>query len=376
MNFARTACLAMACALPLCSQAEIKIGVTTSLTGPGASLGIPTRNALALWPTEIGGEPITLQILDDAGDPTSATKNAWRFASEGVDVIVGAANTPATIAVAKVAQEAKIVQLSPSPAELPAGEDKWTFRVVMSAAFYVTGFLEHMEKQGVKTVGFIGLSDAYGESHLQALKEQAPAKGIEIVAVERFARSDTSVAGQALSLVAKNPDAILAIGVGAGSVLPQQALKDRNYKGLIYHPAATVSPDFLRLAGKKAQGALVISGPEQVPEQLPDSHPGKATALDFVQRYEAKYGPGSRTQFAANAVDIGLILQAVIPAALKKAKPGTAEFRAALRDELEQHGPITVTKGPIHYTADNHWGFGPSARVLLTPDGQGWKLVE
>lgn len=376
MNFAIRACLALACTIPLAAQAEIKIGVTTSLTGPGASIGIPTRNALSLWPTQIAGEPITLQILDDAGDPSAATKNAWRFASENVDVIVGAANTPATIAVAKVAKEVKTVQLSPSPAELLPGEDSWTFRVVMSAAFYVTGILEHMEKQGVKTVGFIGLSDAYGESHLHALQQQAPAKGIQIVGVERFSRSDNSVAGQALSLVAKRPDAILAVAVGAGAALPQKTLKERGYSGFIYHPAAAVSPDFLRLSGKDAQGALVISGPEQVPEQLPDNHPGKATAQTLVERYESQYGPGSRTQFAANAYDIGLILEAVIPNVLQKAKPGTPEFRAALRDALEQHGPITATKGLVHYTPSDHWGFGPDARVILTPEGNSWKLAQ
>lgn len=362
--------------MPVSGQAQVRVGVTTSLTGPGASIGIPTKNALDFWPTNIAGQDIHIEVLDDAGDPTLATKNAWRFASENFDIIVGAANTPAAIAVARVAKETKTPQLAPSPAELPKGEDHWTFRVVMPASFYVQAMLEDMAKHNIKTVGFIGLSDAYGESHLQALKEQAPTKKIELVATERFSRTDSSVAGQALSIVTKKPDAIIAIAVGGGAALPQKALRDRGYKGRIYHTAASVSPDFLRLAGKDAKDALVVSGPEQVPEQLPDAHPGKQTSLQFVALYEEKYGEGSRTQFAANAYDLGLVMEKIVPQALKEADPGTAEFRSALRNALETQGDIIVTKGPLRYSPDDHWGFGPFARVLITPDMQGgWTLV-
>jgi len=357
------------------AQADIRVGVSTSLTGPGATLGIPVRNALTLWPTEIAGEKLVVQVLDDMGEPTAATKNGFRFAQEGADLVVGAANTPATIALAQVANEAKVMQLSPAPAELAQGKDFWTFRVVMNARYYTDGLIEHMKKRGVKTLGFLGLSDAYGESYLQAFKEKADAAGIKLVATERFARADTTVSGQALNIVAAKPDAVVVIAVGAGAATPQKALADRRYPGLVYHSSASVSPDFLRLAGKDAKGALVISGPEQVPEQLPESHPGKQNALKFVQAYEAKYGPGSRTQFAAHIYDFGLVLEKIVPIALKKAKPGTPEFRQALRDTLESVGGITVTKGVLNYTPQDHWGFGPDARVMLTPDGNDWKLV-
>jgi len=360
--------------LPL--RAEIFIGVSTSLTGPGASLGVPVRNAIALWPDEIAGEKIRVQVLDDMGDPAAATKNAWRFVEDGADLIVGAANTPATIAVAQVAQEAGIMQLSPAPAELPPGKDYWVFRIVMNARYYTDGLLEHMQTQGVKTLGFLGLSDAFGESYLQALREKAAGAGITLVAVERFTRADNSVAGQALSVVARNPDAVLVISIGGGAALPQKTLKERGYRGKIYHSAASVSPDFLRLSGNDAKGALIISGPEQVAEQLPDSHAGKTHSLAFIQQYESRYGPGSRTQFAAHIYDFGLVLKSIIPVALQTAKPGTPAFRQALRDALENHGPLAVSKGILHYTAQDHWGLGPEARVMLTPDGMDWKLVD
>lgn len=369
--------VAVALASAFMSQAalaDITIGVSTSLTGPGASLGVPVRNATTLWPAEIAGEKLVVTILDDAGDPTAATKNGWRFVEDKVDLMVGAANTPATIALAQVANEAKVPQLSPAPAELPEGKDYWTFRVVMHAKYYTDGLLEHMKANGVKTLAFLGLSDAYGESYLQAFKEKAEAAGIKLTTIERFTRADNSVAGQALSVVAGNPDAVVVVAVGGGAALPQKALKERGYQGKIYHTAASVSPDFLRLAGKDAQGALVSSGPEQVAEQLPDSHPGKANAVKFVKAYEDKFGAGTRTQFAAHVYDFALILEKVVPVALKTAKPGTPEFRTALRDALENYGEIATTKGMLKYTPQDHWGFGPDARVIITPNGNDWKL--
>lgn len=355
--------------------ADVRVGVSTSLTGPGASLGVPVRNAFSMWPKEIGGQKIELQVLDDAGDPTASTKNARRFVEEKVDVIVGAANTPASIAIAQVANEAGVPHLSPTPVELPAGRDAWTFRLTMDSGFFTEGILAHMKRNGVKSVGFLGLSDAYGEVYLKALNQQAEQAGIKVTAVERFTRADASVAGQTLKVVASRPDAVLVVAVGGGAALPQKALAERRYKGLVYHTPASVSGDFLRLSGKDAEGALVISGPEQVPEQLPASHPGRKIALAFVEEYEAKFGPGSRTQFAAHVYDVALVLQQVIPVALKQAQPGTPEFRQALKAAMEGSGGIPVTKGVLHYTASNHWGHGPDARAMLVVENGQWKLL-
>jgi branched-chain amino acid transport system substrate-binding protein len=361
------------------AHADLTVGVSLALTGPGASLGLPARNALALWPDTLGGEKVRVIVLDDAADPTIAMKNARRFVEDKVDVIVGASNTPATIAIAQVADEGQTVQISPSPAELQPGRDKWVFRDVMHAEYYTEGILLAMKAAGVKTLGFLGLSDAYGESHLVALDKQAAAMGIKVVAVERFTRADTSVAGQALKIAAARPDAVLVVAVGGGAALPQKALKDRGYRGKIYHTAASLTSDFIRLAGKDADGALVMSGPEQVAEQLPESHPGRKLALEFVQAYESKYGAKTRTQFSAHIYDIGVMLQQVVPIALKKGQPGTADFRSALRDALENTGAtggIVTTKGVLRYTPSDHWGYGPDARVMVSWRAGDWHIAK
>lgn len=357
------------------AQADITVGVSLALSGPGASLGIPAKNALELWPSEIAGEKINLMVLDDVGDPTAATKNARRFHDERADVFIGSANTPSTIAMAQVAYEVQLPQLSPAPAEVAEGKDAWTFRMAMPAAFYMDGLIDHMKKSGVKTIGFLGLSDAYGELYLKALTKVADASGITVVATERFARADASVTAQALRVTAARPDAVLVVAVGGGAALPQKALQERGFKGRVYHTPASISGDFIRLAGASAEGVLVASGPEQVPEQLPAEHAAKKVATTFVTEYEKKFGPGSRTQFAAHIYDFGQVLAKAVPAALKKAKPGTPEFRVALKDALETVGGIPTSKGMLKYTRTDHWGHGTDARVMLVLQGGDWKLV-
>jgi branched-chain amino acid transport system substrate-binding protein len=366
-------CLAVAAAQ--LAHADINIGVSMPLTGPAASLGIPARNALALWPQQISGEKVVLHLLDDAGDPNTATKNARRFVEDKMDAIVGSAVTPASLAIAQVAREMKIPQLAPSPTETPEGGDTWTFRSVMHANFFTEGLVEHMKRNAVKSVAFLGLSDGYGEVYLNAMNKQAPQAGLKVVAVERFTRADTSVAAQALKVVAARPDAVIVVASGGGAALPQKALIERGYKGKVYHTAASVSADFLRLAGKDADGALVSSGPEQLPEAMAASHPGRPAATAFVEQYEKQHGLGTRTQFGANVYDLGLVMQKVVPVAMKKAKPGTTEFRAALKEALETSEGVPVTKGVIKYTPTNHWGHGPDARVIITPQNGQWTLV-
>ena len=62
---------------------------------------------------------------------------------------------------------------------------------------------------------------------------------------------------------------------------------------------------------------------------------------------------------------IHLILDKVIPAALKKARPGTIEFRNALRDAFESVPGITVTGGVLDYTANDHWGYKDNDPIIM-----------
>ena len=355
----RTALAAAALSLGASAAlADITIGVSLPLTGPASGLGIPMGNAIKLWPKTIAGEKLNVIVLDDATDPTKGTTNAKRFVTEDkVDIIMGSAATPVVIPMAGVAFEAETPQFMFSPGVLPAGKDLWSFRLPQGNAVMSFAIIEHMKKLGIKTVGFLGYTDAYGESWLRDFQDQSShLNGPKIVATERFARSDTSVTAQALKLVSANPDAMLVVASGSGAAMPEMALVERGYKGKIYQTHAAATRDLMRVGGKAVEGTYVVSGPAVIAEQLPANHPSKAVAQKFVDQYEAAYGKGNRNQFAGHAYDAVLVLEKVVPMALKKAKPGTKEFRAAIRDAMEQMGRMVVSHGVLTYTwASDLW---------------------
>ncbi|MBN8752471.1 MULTISPECIES: ABC transporter substrate-binding protein [Variovorax] len=348
------------------AHADITIGVVQPLTGPASGLGIPVKNGIAIWPKTIAGETLKVVVLDDATDPTTGVKDAQRLVTEDkADIIIGSSATPVAIPMADVTAESGTPQLSTAPAGLPPGKDKWFFRLPQSNDVMAYAVVAHMKKQNVKTVGFLGYTDAYGELWLKALTAEAAKNGIKIVATERFARADTSVTGQVLKLTSANPDAILIVASGSGAGMPQKAVMERGYKGKVYQTHAAATQDLMRTAGKDAEGTFVVSGPATVAEQLPDSHPSKAAAVAFVQGYEKAYGPGSRNQFAGHAADALTVLEKAVPVALKKAKPGTPEFRAALRDALEGMGRTVLAHGVLNWTAQDHWGYTTETGVML-----------
>jgi branched-chain amino acid transport system substrate-binding protein len=357
------------------ARADLTIGVSLPLSGPASGLGLPMQNQFKLWPATIAGQKVNLIILDDATDPTNGVKNAKRFVTEDkVDLIIGSAATPVAIPMADVAAESGTVQLAASPAPLPPGKDAWTFRLPQSNAVMASGVVAHMARLGVKTVGFIGYSDAYGESWLKEFGALAEKHNIKMVDVERFARSDTSVTAQALKLATANPDAILVVASGSGAAMPEKALIERGYKGKVYQTHAAATRDLMRIGGKDVEGTYVVSGPAVMAEQLPESNPSRAAAIDFVTRYEKAYGAGSRNQFAGHAYDALIVLEKTVPVALKKAQPGTKEFRAALRDALETMDATPVSHGVLHWTKDDHWGFPSDTPVMMRVANSDWKL--
>jgi branched-chain amino acid transport system substrate-binding protein len=255
-------------ALTGAAQADITIGVSLPLTGPANGLGIPMANQIKLWPTSIAGEKLNVIVLDDATDPSKGVQNAKRFVSEDkVDIVMGSAATPVAIAMAGVVAEAETPQFAFSPAVLPAGKDAWMFRLPQGNAVMSHALIEHMKKNNVKTLGFLGYTDAYGESWLRDFQaETARLGGPKVVATERFARSDTAVTGQALKLVSAAPDAILVVASGSGAAMPHKALIERGYKGKIYQTHAAASRDLMRVGGKDVEGGYVVSGPAVIPE--------------------------------------------------------------------------------------------------------------
>jgi branched-chain amino acid transport system substrate-binding protein len=346
---------------------EITIGITISTTGPAAALGIPERNALEFVPKEIGGVPLKVIVLDDGGDPTTATTNARRFVTESkADVIMGSSTTPPTIAVSNVANEAGIPHIGLAPFPITPERAKWSVDMPQPVPIMGKVLYEHMKAHNVKTVGYIGYSDSYGDLWFNDFKNQAVPMGMTVADEERFARPDTSVTGQVLKLIAANPDAILIGASGTAAALPQSELRDRGYKGLIYQTHGAASMDFIRIAGKAAEGVIMASGPVMSPETQPDSALTKKPGLALDTAYEAKYGPNSRSQFAGHSYDAFQVLQRVIPTALKTAKPGTPEFREAIRQAFLSEREIAASQGVYNFTEKDRYGLDDRSRIILT----------
>uniref|UniRef100_UPI0002190256 Extracellular ligand-binding receptor n=1 Tax=Rhodopseudomonas palustris (strain BisB5) TaxID=316057 RepID=UPI0002190256 len=356
---------------------EITVGISVTTTGPAAALGIPERNALEFVVKEISGHPIKIIVLDDGGDPTAATTNARRFVTESkADVIMGSSVTPPSVAISNVANEAQIPHIALAPLPITPERAKWS--VVMPQPIPIMGkvLYEHMKKNNVKTVGYIGYSDSYGDLWFNDLKKQGEAMGLKIVGEERFARPDTSVAGQALKLVAANPDAILVGASGTAAALPQTTLRERGYNGLIYQTHGAASMDFIRIAGKSAEGVLMASGPVMDPEGQDDTALTKKPGMALVKVYEEKYGPSSRSQFAGHSYDAFKVLERVVPVALKKAKPGTQEFREALREAFLTEKDIAASQGVYNFTETDRYGLDDRSRILLTVKNGKYVIVK
>ena len=357
--------------------ADINVGVTLSTTGPAASLGIPEKNTFDLLPTTIGGQKINWIILDDASDTTRAVTNTRKFISENkADVILGSTITPNSLAMVDVAAEAEtpMISLAASARIIdPANpKTKWIFKTPQNDSLMADAIVAHMKANGVKTLAYVGFNDAYGEGWLAEMKRGAASAGISLVAEEKYNRSDASVTGQVLKLVASNADAVIIAASGTPAATPHKELKARGYKGKIYQTHGVANADFLRVVGADGNGSFLPSGPMLVFEQLPDSNPIKLVAADFVGKYEAKFG--QRSTFGGHAWDAGMLLQRAIPEALKKAQPGTREFRVALRDAIEGVKEAVGTHGVFTMTAGDHLGFDSRARVMLQIVDGKWVL--
>jgi len=365
---AATAAVLLATAAPALAQTnEITVGVTLSATGPAAALGIPIKNTIELLPTEIGGVKVKVIQLDDAGDPTAATTNARRLITESkVDILVGSSTTPPTIAVSTIANESQVPHFTMAPMPVNEARQKWSVVMPQPVPLMAKIMFEHMKKNNVKTVGLIGFSDSWGDLWLNEFKNQGAPMGLQLVADERFARPDTSVAGQVLKLVSVKPDAVLVAASGTGAALPQATLRERNYAGLIYQTHGAVSMDFIRIAGKAAENVIMASGPVMAPEGQDDAALTKKPGLALNTAYEGKYGANTRNQFGAHIWDVFEILKRVVPVALKTAKPGTPEFKEAIRQALLSEKNLAASQGVYNFTEKDRYGVDDRARILLT----------
>ena len=231
--------------------------------------------------------------------------------------MIGSTTTPNSLAMIDVAAETETLMIAMAASarivEPMDDKKKWVFKTPQNDAQMSTAIVKNMTNNNVKTVAYIGFSDAYGEGWWNEFSKIAEARKIKLVANERFNRTDTSVTGQILKILAA---------------------------------------------------------------QLPADHPVKKSAMEYVTKYEAAQGKGTVSTFGAHAWDAGLLLATAAPVALKKAPPGSREFRAALRDVLEGTKNLPAAHGVFNMSPTDHLGFDQRARVMVMVENGNWKLLK
>jgi branched-chain amino acid transport system substrate-binding protein len=358
------------------ASAQIKIGAIISITGPTAALGVGYKSAFTTFPAEIDGKSVTYIIRDDAADASQAVTIAQRMIEEDhVDAIIGPSLTACAYAVQPIATAAKVPMVVTSPLDYDPVKNPYTFTAVQPVSLMVNAVIADMAKRGVKTVAYIGFADGFGDQVYDATKAGAEKAGIEVVANERYARTDTSTESQVLKVMTKKPDAVMIGGSGTPGALPDMALHRRGYKGLIYGNHGMVSPAFLRVGGAAVEGTIAVTGPVVVYDQLPENNLSRGPSATFMKALIEKVGPDAVSPFAGYSEDAFLLIQAAVPAALKTGEPGTEAFRVALRDSLEKTHDLVGTHGVYSMSPTNHNGMDDRARVLVQAVDGKWKLI-
>lgn len=360
------------------SAAEIKVGFITSMSGPGSSIGIPYAKgmqAAVVYKTESGGHKLRLIQLDDASDPSAAARNARKLVEEEkVDVLIGSSGVPGAMAIAAVARESKTPMIAITPMNFSGDDGAWTVTTAQPVPLMVSALVENMKKTGIKSVAYIGFSDAWGDLVYDALIKSADAAGIKVVSNERYARSDTSVVGQILKIVALRPDAVITGGAGTPGALPYLALVERGFKGPIYGTHSLINTDFVRVAGASAQGLLAPTGPVIVAEQLPPNYPTRKMAMDFRTIYQRVNNAPTTDGFSAYAFDAWLVLADAAARVSPKIEPGTAAYRLALRDAIFSTKDLVGTHGVFTFKPGSAYGLDERARVIVKLDKGTWVL--
>jgi len=372
------AALCAALATPL-QAADIKVGVITSLSGPVSALGIPYNKgieAARAYLPNVGKHKVQVIVLDDASDPSVAGRNARKLVTDDkVDVLIGTSGVPGALAISAVARETRTPLISPTPVNVPADDKGWTVTVSQPFPLMVAAVVDKMKASGIKTVAFIGFSDALGDLAYDSLVKAAEPAGIKVIANERYARGDASVAGQVLKIVAARPDAVFAGNSGTPGALPYLALAERGYKGQIYGTHGLITADFVRVGGSAANGLMVPSGPVMVADQLPASNPVRKVALDFRAAYQRTHGAAPVDAFSAYTFDAWLVFADAAARAAAKAEPGTPEFRLALRDAIAATRELPGTHGVFSFRPNEPYGLDKRSAVVIRLDQGQWKLV-
>lgn len=350
---------------------EITVGFVTSLSGPASSIGLNYEkgmNAAYAYKADVGGVKIKLIKLDDGSDPSQATKNARKLVEQDkVDVMIGTSSAPGTNAMMTVANELKVPFFAVSPVNVPIPADghPWGVSMVQTPQLMVKVIADRMKRDGIKSVGFIGFSDSWGDLVYNGAKAAEANGGPKVLTNERYSRTDTSVTAQALKVVAASPEGFLNGGSATQAALPLLELRKLGFKGPFFGTPSLLNRDFVRIGAKAAEGTQVSAGPVVVTSQLPNDHFAKKIGTAFHDSFKKVNGGEADDGFSGYAFDGWVVFLEAAKVALTKAKPGTQEFRQALMDAIYSNKDVAGVHAIYNFTPKSYFGVDERSLVVV-----------
>ena len=181
---------------------------------------------------------------------------------------------------------------------------------------------------------------------------------------------------QVLKIIASKPDAVFIAAAGTPAVLPQKALRERGYTGPIYQTHGIVSDEFLKLGGKDVEGAIFTGEAFTVVNDLPADSPFRKAPEEYIAAFKAANGGVAPNMFGAHLWDSVALVAKAVPAALAKAKPGTPEFRIALRDEIEKGKDVYINNGLSTMSPTDHNGYDERTAIPIKIENNQFRLMK
>lgn len=374
-----TAALCVSALMPAAAQTKppLKIGAYLSVTGPASYLGAGAMKTVEMYVEAInaaggiGGRKVEFQGYDDESDASRANTLVKRLIeNDKVHVIIGGSTTGTTMSAAPLVERAGIAMLSLAGGTVIIDPvKKFVFKMNQTDAMAISRLYDHMLGRGIKSIGIIAGSDAFGRACLMAAQKLAPEKGIKILRDESFNAKDTDMTVQ-LTKLRQEPglQAILNCGFGEPA-----AIATKNYKQLgitvpHYGTHALASDVFVKLAAGAAEDMIMTNGPILVWDQLPASDPQQPVVQSYVKAYRAKFNEAP-SFFAGNAHDAFFAIREAVR------RSGSIE-PAKIRDAIEKGNDFVGVTGHFRMNETDHVGLTPdSLRIVQVKNGR-WKLVE
>lgn len=362
-------------------SAPFKMYAFMALSGPLAAVGAAMEQGLKAGVDVINahggvfGKPMTLDVMDDAGNPTQAATDAQNLVSSGTPMAVdpGTVSGEVDAALPVLAKSNVFVAYNTSDPQLndPA-KYPYSFSTAFAATDPANSLATEFAAQGYKKVAVITTDDTAGHALYQAEQTAYQAKGISSV-VAYVSQSATSATSQMLQVLASHPDALLLDTYGAAAVPVMAAKAELDPKIPVYGsqyltannlaqiaPAASYTGMKLQSIGLAVQGAAVT----------------KTTAFTAMQNALLKETSGKLT-FTIYTYTVAYDAVILAASAAKLANSvNSQKMAAAIAHASTAQIPLFV--GPVNFTSTDHaptfgpdyWSFvnyGPISNGMLVP---------